>query len=78
MPFTAVFYSVGKIIGPLLCEFEASVAGIPMIYYGLLVMAGSITFVTMAFGKYFHIEDQTILAEVVPIQNTTREPVDLA
>ena len=72
MPFTAVFYSLGKIVGPLLCEFEASVAGIPMVYYGLLVMGGTIMFITMAFGKHFHLEDQNTEVVVEPIQRATR------
>ena len=73
MPFTHVFYSVGKIIGPLLCEAEAVIFDVAFIYYGLLVMGGVVMFITMPFGKYFNLEDQS---KIEPVNTPILEQSD--
>lgn len=60
MPMTSGMYAMGKIVGPILCEVQVSIAGVGMIFYTLLVITAILMFTVIVLNKHLrHVEKAT-------------------
>lgn len=69
MPITAGVYSIGKIVGPLICELEVAIFGPSLIFYVMLVTSGLLMFVTWFFSKHLNWRNNSDLSDPVTIND---------
>ena len=59
MPITSAMYALGKIIGPLVCELQAGLVGIGLIFYTLLVIAAVLMLAVILLNKHLRNVDHS-------------------
>ena len=70
MPMTSAMFSMGKIIGPLVCEVEVKLAGMGMVFFVLLILTAALMFLSIGLNQHFK------SIEIVAALEAKSPPVD--